>query len=222
MTENDSQELYPSDLGTQEYWEKTYALEIANFRSHGDVGEVWFGEDSALRIVRWMRSRTDLINQNDKIIDLGCGNGMMLVELAEEGFKNMTGVDYSKKAIDLARGVLKNKELSNIDLQVCDILSEDQSSLTSDFKVAHDKGTYDAISLNPDNPKEKREKYIKNVHNILLPNGLFILTSCNWTESELQSQFKDYFKVLQMIPTPSFKFGGKVGNTVTSVVFQKI
>jgi hypothetical protein len=33
-------------------WDKTYKLENENFKSHGDIGEVWFGEDSALRVVR--------------------------------------------------------------------------------------------------------------------------------------------------------------------------
>jgi hypothetical protein len=28
-------------------------VEKKNFNEYGDVGEVWFGEDSALRIVRW-------------------------------------------------------------------------------------------------------------------------------------------------------------------------
>jgi hypothetical protein len=34
-------------------WDKTYKLENENFKSHGDIGEVWFGEDSALRVVRF-------------------------------------------------------------------------------------------------------------------------------------------------------------------------
>jgi hypothetical protein len=31
-------------------------------------------------LFRWLRS-SDLVNQDDSVIDLGCGNGMLLVEL---------------------------------------------------------------------------------------------------------------------------------------------
>ena len=31
------------------YWEKAYKVELENFDDNGDVGEVWFGEDSAQR-----------------------------------------------------------------------------------------------------------------------------------------------------------------------------
>lgn len=90
------------------------------------------------------------------------------------------------------------------------------------FDVVHDKGTYDAISLNPENPKQCREKYIKNIWSILKLNGLLIITSCNWTQEELLEQFKEYFKLYEVIPTPQFKFGNKVGNVVTSIVMQKL
>lgn len=29
------------ELGKQEFWEKTYAKEIANFEDTGDTGEIW-------------------------------------------------------------------------------------------------------------------------------------------------------------------------------------
>lgn len=130
------------------------------------------------------------MKKDDKIIDLGCGNGMLLVDLAENGFKNLVGVDYSQKAINLANSVLKDSKVDCVKLQVCDILDE-TNLLSNDFKLAHDKGTYDAISLHPENPKENRLKYIKNIHKILLPGGYLILTSCNWTKDELIEHFKE-------------------------------
>ena len=33
-------------------WDTAYKLELDNYKDHGDVGEVWFGEDSALRVIR--------------------------------------------------------------------------------------------------------------------------------------------------------------------------
>ena len=45
-------------------------------------------------------------------IDVGCGNGMMCVDLAREGFKDVTGVDYCKEAVDLAEKVAKQVEVN--------------------------------------------------------------------------------------------------------------
>lgn len=111
---------------------------------------------------------------------------MTLVGLAEAGFANLTGVDYSQKAIDLARMVLNDNNLSNVKLEVCDVLD---NTLPHGYKVVHDKGTYDAISLNPEDPSAKRQKYIENIHRILLPKGYLVLTSCNWTKEELLQHF---------------------------------
>ena len=62
------------------------------------------------------------------------------------------------------------------------------------FDVCLDKGTYDAISLCPEDAKSKRQKYIENVSELLGSGGdakrFLILTSCNWTEEELVKQFE--------------------------------
>lgn len=128
------------------------------------------------------------MKQDDRIIDLGCGNGMLLVELAREGFINLTGVDYSQNAIDLAESIMKMQNLT-IKYEVCDILSADASVMFREYAVALDKGTYDAVSLHPEDSKGKREKYILNVWKLLKPQGLLVITSCNWTEKELLSHF---------------------------------
>lgn len=42
-------------------------------------------------------------------ITLGCGNGMLLVDLWEAGFRNLLGVDYSDHAIQLASSVAQSR-----------------------------------------------------------------------------------------------------------------
>ncbi|VVC87650.1 unnamed protein product [Leptidea sinapis] len=211
-------ELNPSELGTQSYWQEAYSKELRNFEQHGDTGEVWFGEDSALRVIECICNCG--IEKNAPIIDLGCGNGYTLLELAREGFTNLLGVDYCTEAIDLAQKVC-NAEFPSLRFQVFDIVNDDISKLGSKFSVIHDKGTYDAIGLCPDNAKINRLKYMDQVYSMLEDNGIFVITSCNWTEEELKKQFSEKFKVKQVIPSPQFKFGGKVGSVVSSVVFVK-
>lgn len=63
------EELGGCELGTKEYWEDSYLTEINNYKAHGDVGEVWFDEDSQFRVIAWM-GRND-IESESKIIDLG-------------------------------------------------------------------------------------------------------------------------------------------------------
>lgn len=57
---------------------------------------------------------------------------------------------------------------------------------------------------------------------MLVNDGLLIITSCNWTEIELCKAFSSKFVKHSAIPSPSFKFGGKVGSVVTSMVFKKL
>ncbi|CAH2220006.1 jg27045 [Pararge aegeria aegeria] len=100
-------ELDPSELGTHKYWMEAYAKEISNFEHNGDPGDVWFGEESAIRVIDWICGCG--IDKNTAIIDLGCGNGYTLSELAKEGFTNLLGVDYCTEAITLAEKVTKRE-----------------------------------------------------------------------------------------------------------------
>ncbi|XP_058800931.1 EEF1A lysine methyltransferase 2 isoform X2 [Phymastichus coffea] len=122
MSENSNEELPSSELGTREYWDKAYSLEIENYKDHGDVGEIWFGEESGTKVVRYIEDNLKLFKEDDRIMDLGCGNGMLLLSLARKGFRKLTGIDYSQKAIDLAREVLDNENYFEVELLAGDIV----------------------------------------------------------------------------------------------------
>jgi len=155
-------------------------------------------------------------------VDLGCGNGVMLLELAREGFKNLTGMDYSEHAIEMSKTLLSEHD---VNFKIVNLLEDPETPGDGEEKydVCLDKGTFDAVSLCPDIPQsDARKKYFSNVVNLLKQDdSMFILTSCNWTTSELVSMSADYLKVLETIPTPTFMFGGKAGNVVSIVVFNK-
>lgn len=209
------EELHESELGSQSYWDNRYKEEIANFKDHGDPGEIWFGEDTVARLIKWIQKSKN-ISKDSKILDVGCGNGMFLIELAGEGYCNLFGVDYSEDAVTLAKSI-SQKQGFKIDFSVCNILE----GLKGQFDIIHDKGTYDAISLNA-NIKEYRLKYLENVFKALDSNGFFIITSCNWTKDELNEHFKNHFTCVDTVPTPQFQFGGKTGSTVSSLIYKKI
>ncbi|KAF5287053.1 hypothetical protein FQR65_LT12354 [Abscondita terminalis] len=201
------EELDPSELGTQQYWDTVYKNEVSNFRHHGDVGEIWFGEDIAERVACWVEGK---VAKDKKIVDVGCGNGMLLIQLSRMGFTNLHGVDYSNDAIVLAKDISAHYSTS-IDFSVANIL---EGLRLQDVDVVLDKGTYDAISMTT-TARENREAYINNVHECLNANGLLVITSCNWTKEELINHFCTRFDLYDVILTPQFKFGGNVGSVPT-------
>ncbi|VCW68638.1 unnamed protein product [Gulo gulo] len=138
---------------------------------------------------------------------------------AKFGFSNITGIDYSPSAIQLSGSIIEKEGLSNIKLKVEDFLN--LSTKLSGFHICIDKGTFDAISLNPDNAIEKRKQYVKSLSGVLNVKGFFLITSCNWTKEELLDEFSEGFELFEELPTPKFSFGGRSGNSVTALVFQK-
>ncbi|GMH37661.1 hypothetical protein BSKO_05534 [Bryopsis sp. KO-2023] len=55
-------------------------------------------------------------------VDLGCGSGANAIALAEKGW-TVLGLDFSEKAIELARKAASEKNLTNVDFQVVDCTS---------------------------------------------------------------------------------------------------
>lgn len=58
------------------------------------------------------------------------------------------------------------------------------------FDICIDKGTFDAISLSPEDREEAKKHYMASLRTVLQPNGFFIITSCNWTKEQLLQIFK--------------------------------
>ncbi|KAM4704106.1 EEF1A lysine methyltransferase 2 [Rhinophrynus dorsalis] len=212
-------ELRPSALGTKEHWDAVYSRELQSFQEYGDEGEIWFGEGSMTRVVRWLN--THKVPLTSSVLDIGTGNGMLMVELAKNGYSNLTGIDYCGDAIELARSICEKEGISqNVHLQAADFLTAFHPA--ERFDICLDKGTFDAVSLDPTGSVEKRGQYVQSLGRALKPHGIFIITSCNWTREELLSQFGCDFEIIDELPTPSFSFGGRSGHSVTALVFRKI
>ncbi|XP_034292305.1 EEF1A lysine methyltransferase 2 isoform X2 [Pantherophis guttatus] len=195
MSSCGEEEFEPSALGTKEQ----------------------FGEESMTRIIRWLEKQK--IPLDTSVLDIGTGNGILLVELSKSGYTNLTGVDYSSSAIQLSKNIMQKEGLPYIKLLIEDILNP--SDELSSFQICIDKGTFDAISLSPDGATEKRKQYVKSLQRLLRSNGFFLITSCNWTKEELCKQFEEGFLLLEELSTPTFYFGGRTGTNVTALVLQK-
>lgn len=225
-------DIGPSELGTKEYWELRYDQENINFKDIGDIGEIWFGEDSVEKMVNWVLSKTP--TKSSSILDIGCGNGHLLLELASHNFTNLFGIDYSSNAIKLANDVAKSRGFDIISYHVADLFNDDLLQIVNDnddsdnnslqnFDFILDKGTFDAISLSLQQTSTNQllcDIYPKKIRFLLNPNGYFLITSCNFTKDELIEKFNDEFDYFEHIKYPTFTFGGVTGQTISTVAFK--
>ncbi|XP_024029597.1 EEF1A lysine methyltransferase 2 [Morus notabilis] len=262
-------EAVTSMLGLQSYWDSAYADELANFHEHGHSGEVWFGTDVMEVVASWTKSlcidislghlpnhvdnvKSEPVEGGDKylstwsVLDIGTGNGLLLQELAKQGFSDLTGIDYSEGAIDLARKLAQRNGFVNINFLVDDVL---ETKLERQFQLVTDKGTLDAIGLHPDGPI-KRIMYWDAVSRLVARGGILVLTSCNNTKDELVGEVEGFnkrsiggshsqeaeeplkdqeanrdapaFQYLGHVRSyPTFEFGGSVGSRVATVAFLR-
>lgn len=172
-----------------------------------------------------------------RVLDLGTGNGHMLFSLRDSGWvSQMVGVDYSPASVFLARQIQRQR-LDSLDgdpdarvlpvqFELFDILNDKPGSwLGPGFDIVLDKGTFDAISLNPKPDKDGRkgfELYGKKVESLVRPGGYLLITSCNWTEEELRRWFEsEELEYWDRIKYRSFTYAGVKGQTISSVFFRR-
>ncbi|EFX00091.1 sister chromatid cohesion and DNA repair protein [Grosmannia clavigera kw1407] len=179
-------------------------------------------------------------------------------ELAERtivaGEVCLLGVDYSAASIVLARQVTADTNDTDdtddtddtmrpaIALAEWDVLRGDADALglpAGSWDVVLDKGTFDAVSLghgladadttSTQDTDTVESLYLGQVLRLLRPGGRFLVTSCNWTEAELDAWMTapgpdptaGRLARVGRIAYPTFRFGGAQGQAVCTSCFQK-
>ncbi|KAG8700060.1 hypothetical protein FRC08_004954 [Ceratobasidium sp. 394] len=178
-------------------WDEVYNTEIENFETDGDEGEIWFGEETVEKMLEWTLDNVPP-TESPYILDIGTGNGIMAVTLAENGYDatRIVGIDYSEPSIKLARSVATGRGHAGIRYVVSDFITKGPPTTGGDHANAKwdlllDKGTYDAIALaeKNDDGTSVVSKYPYKIAEALKTGGLFLITSCNFTEDELKDAF---------------------------------
>jgi SAM-dependent methyltransferase len=233
-TEITNHSLDPSDEGTIWFDDSAAEDKILAFLEEKIVGEKILGEG--------------VTRENCSFLDLGTGNGHFLFRLREgdddgedeegEGWGGrMLGVDYSEKSIEFAmriagdNGVGPGAGEKEVEFRWWDLMSQDPVGLVLEggnekgWDVVLDKGTFDAISLSEERDASGRricEQYKERVVPLIREQGIFLVTSCNWTEEELVSWFQGgRLEYVDTIKYKSFSFGGRKGQTISNVCFRK-
>ncbi|CCH60268.1 hypothetical protein TBLA_0C04720 [Henningerozyma blattae CBS 6284] len=230
----DTKNLNISKLGTKQYWDEFYSLERNNFsKNSNDTGECWFNDnDAEERMIEFLEDNLGmyLISKKSSMLDLGTGNGHLLFELIENGFDEgkLLGIDYSEESVKFAKEISNSKEYSKelIDFKQADIFQENW--LPDKFDIVLDKGTLDAIALSGIKVGPNKDQNVVNIYNkviekLLPKDGVFLITSCNFTEDELIEiiEKNSTLKCWETVPYPVFEFGGVKGTTICTVAFVK-
>lgn len=153
------------------------------------------------------------------ILDLGCGTGGHAIHLASRGY-DVTGIDISKKMIDIARSKLKPKD-KKINFFVSPMqefsLSKKFDVCISMFSCINYLLSYGEI-----------EKTLNNIRIHLRNNGLFIFDCWNGiavTKSYLSERVKTYeigeYKIIRISQTKVNKLKQLCEVKWTYIVIQK-
>ena len=117
----------------------------------------------------------DIISQymtkSDKILNIGCGNSRLSEELSEEGYEDITNIDFSTKVISQMVERCKTK-FPKMEFKVMDVLDMKEFP-NGTFNTVLDKGTLDCI-LCGDNSVPNAQKMMAEVFRVLAPGGHYM------------------------------------------------
>lgn len=99
----------------------------------------------------------------DSLIDVGCGDGRFLRDVRDQyGKADLLGIDYSKRAIDIAKAMNPHIRYENVNI------------LEKDLKTTFDVAT--AIEVLEHIPPNDLSEFVKIISDIINDEGYFILT----------------------------------------------
>lgn len=107
------------------------------------------------------------LQPDDTVLDLGCGDGRHLLELARRGYKNITGVDSTKYCLDIAEERAEAEQLSIQFIQ-------------DDMRSPRNEGAYEAVlslfsSLGYFETRNENLHVLQNAFRSLKPGGKLLI-----------------------------------------------
>lgn len=107
--------------------------------------------------------RTLDLKLDDAILDVGMGNGRLLVELARRGYTNLTGIDASASMAHIAMRATEGYPIRILHEDVLTYRPNRQFDKMFCFFTGF--GYYDDVT---------NERFLSNLSSLLRPNGLFL------------------------------------------------
>ena len=146
-------------MDNKEHWDKVY-----NTKSPESVS--WYAPhlETSLNLIHQASS-----NKTSAIIDIGGGEATLVDDLLSEGYSNISVLDISQKAIDVARGRI-GKQADMVHWYCADIT---QATLPQNyFDVWHDRAVFHFLTEELD-----RLKYVEQVVQSVKKGGYVIMST---------------------------------------------
>ena len=137
---------------------------------------------------------------NKKVLEMGCGNSTLSYDLFNDGFKNITAIDFSSVVIEKMANIYKN---TDIKFQVCDFYNMEKYFGNNCFDIIIEKAGLDSIATKETSDvQDLLYKIFRNIHYILASGGIFFSFSSKNTEfwkSTIYKKLEDekLFKIIQ-------------------------
>lgn len=142
------------------------------------------------------------LDKSARIIDVGAGNSSLVKELATREFTNLTALDISEQAIEIAKP-RAGKYATQIHWMVDDVL---QANLGDPYQLWHDRAVFHFLW-----EAAEISAYVRKVCDSVEKKGYFILGTfaddgpdkCSglpvnqYSEEKMESTFGDYFEPMK-------------------------
>jgi ubiquinone/menaquinone biosynthesis C-methylase UbiE len=125
-----------------------------------------------LRFCRMMRKGAD-------VLDMGCGAGVPVTKgLVSKGFK-VTGIDFSKNMLALARKNVPAAKFKRMDMTKMKFKANSFDGVVSFYAIIHV-------------PREKHSRMYKSLHRIIRPGGVFLVNAGGMDKDGWEGYEEDY------------------------------
>jgi len=146
-------------MDKREHWERIYRNTSASKVS-------WYQPEATVSLELIRQVAPELA---DPIIDVGGGASTLVDGLLEAGYRNVTVLDISSAALDVARRRL-GKDASRITWLAADVLEAPLSS--NAYAVWHDRAVFHFLTK-----QEDRDRYVAKAHDAVRTGGYVIVAS---------------------------------------------
>lgn len=163
----ESYDIYMSDINSK------------NRESYNKIAKLF----SSTRSYLWhdLTPFLDYIQENERVLDVGCGNGRLL-DLLKDIRVQYLGVDFSENLIAEAKAKHPGAQFKVLDINELDKLDER-------FDVVS------CVSVLNHFPLEDQKKIVEKISSVLRPNGYLLLVNWNlWNLFSKKTIWREFFK----------------------------
>jgi tRNA (uracil-5-)-methyltransferase TRM9 len=151
------------------------------------------------RVQPGVRRVLEMLNGDENILDLGCGNGWFARELADRNHRgSYFGLDFSLPLLRDAESQPKffSAKFMQVDLTQLSPYSDQLSVISQQLLITGNCSLVTAFAVLHHIPsRELRLNILRTVHRLLNPNGLFVHSNWQFLNSDkLRSRIQDWSK----------------------------